>query len=43
MAKGAFSKKALFTHTWDLNFRDKLVKCYNLSIASTLKLGLFGK
>ena len=41
MAKGAFNKKALFTHNWDLNFRKKLVKCYNWSIASPLKLGLF--
>jgi hypothetical protein len=43
MAKGAFNKKALFTCNWDLNFRKKLVKCYNWSIASTPKLGLFGK
>jgi hypothetical protein len=43
VAKGAFNKKALFSCNWDLNFRKKLVKCNNWSIASTLKLGLFGK
>ena len=34
MAKAAFSKKrALFTSTMDLELREKLVKCYNWSIA----------
>ena len=34
MAKAAFNKKrALFTGTWDLELRKKLVKCYIWSIA----------
>jgi hypothetical protein len=34
MAKAAFNKKrALFTSTWDLELRKKLVKCYVWSIA----------
>jgi hypothetical protein len=34
MAKAAFNKKrALFTGTWDLELRKKLVKCYVWSIA----------
>jgi len=34
MAKAAFNKKkALFTSTWDLGLRKKLVKCYIWSIA----------
>jgi len=35
IAKGAFNKETLFLCNWDLNFRKKLVKCYNWSIAST--------
>jgi hypothetical protein len=33
MAKAAFNKRALFTSTFDLNLRKKLVKCYIWSIA----------
>jgi hypothetical protein len=34
MAKAAINKKrALFTSTWDLDLRKKLVKCYIWSIA----------
>ena len=34
MAKAAFNKKrVLFTGTWDLELRKKLVKCYIWSIA----------
>ena len=33
VAKAAFNnKRALFTNTWDLKLRKKLVKCYNWSI-----------
>jgi hypothetical protein len=43
IVKGAFNKKALFTCNWDLNYSKKLLKCYNWSIASTPKIGLFRK
>jgi len=33
MANASFNKRALFTSTWDLKLRKKLVKCYIWSIA----------
>jgi len=35
IAKGAFNKEALFLCNWHLNFRKKLVKCYDWITAST--------
>jgi hypothetical protein len=39
----AFSNKVLFASKWDLILRQKLVKCYILSLCMVLKIGHNGK